>query len=88
MRSSTGMVFGTGGVLALTALVIGLTVNAPTAKRLGELMAAIQARGGPPSPEQAAAMRALQSRLGNALRAVTLLLVLATAAMAVARYVP
>jgi hypothetical protein len=86
MRSSTGMAFGTGGVLAIIAIVIGLTINMPTAKRLGALMAAVQAGGGPPTPDQVAAMRALQGHLGNALRAVSVLLILATSAMAVARY--
>ena len=88
MRSSTGMAFGTGGVLAIVAIVIGLTINMPTAQRLSALMAEIQGRGAPPTPEQTAAMRALQGRLGNALRFVAVLLVLATSAMAVARYLP
>lgn len=87
LGSRAGMVFGTGGVFALIAIFIGLTVNLPTAKRLGTLMVAIQASGGPPSPEQTAALRALQARLGSALRAVASLLVLATAAMSIARYV-
>ena len=86
MGSPTGMVFGTGAVFAILAIVIGLTVNMPTAKRLGELMASIQASGSPPSPEQRGALQALQARLGSAIRAVATLLVLATAAMAVARY--
>ena len=68
------------------ALVIGLTVNSPTAKRLGALTASIQAQGAPPSPEQSAQMRQLQARLGTAGRIVMVLLVLATAAMATARY--
>ena len=84
MSSVPGMTFGTGGLLAIVALVIGLTVNAPTAKRLGALAAAAQ--GAPPSPEQSAQMQQLQARLGAAARIVMVLLVLATAAMATARY--
>jgi hypothetical protein len=80
------MTFGTGGLLAIVALVIGLMVNAPTAKRLGALAAAVQTQGAPPSPEQSAQMQQLQARLGAAGRMVALLLVLATAAMATARY--
>ncbi|HEU5219312.1 MAG TPA: hypothetical protein VFU23_11665 [Gemmatimonadales bacterium] len=87
LGSPTGMVFGTGGLLAILAVVIGAVVNSPTAKRLGALGAELQARGGPPTPEQAALMQQLQRRLGLALRLVATLLVLATAAMAVARYV-
>jgi uncharacterized membrane protein len=87
MRTGTGMTFGTGGLLAIAALVVGLTVNRPTATQLGELAGAIHAKGGPPSPEQAAEMQRLQTRLGTALRVVATLLVLATAAMALARYI-
>jgi len=86
MSSVPGMAFGTGGLLAIVALVIGLVVNAPTAKRLGALAAAVQTQGAPPSPEQSAQMQQLQARLGAAGRIVMVLLVLATAAMATARY--
>ena len=87
MASPTGRVYGAGGVFAILAILIGVTVNMPTAKRLGALMASIQASGGPPSPEQQGVLQALQARLGTAVRVVAALLVLATAAMAVARYV-
>ena len=87
MRSSTGVVFGVGGAFTVIAILIGFAISMPTAKRLGTLLAAIQPGEGPPSPDQAAELRALQARLGNALRAVATLLVLATSAMAVARYV-
>jgi hypothetical protein len=86
MRSVTGMTFGFGAVMAIAAVVVGLMVNAPTANRIGALGGAIMAGGGKPSPEQAAEMKQLQSRLGGALKAVTALLMLATAAMATARY--
>ena len=87
MASPTARVFGAGGLFAILAIVIGVTVNMPTAMRLSALMASIQASGGPPSPEQRAMQQALQARLGVAVRVVAALLVLATAAMAVARYV-
>jgi uncharacterized membrane protein len=87
MRSSTGMVFGTGGLLAIIALAIGATVNAPAGKRMAALAAEIQAQKGPPSPAQASEMQRLQGRIGLALRVVTVLLLLAVAAMALARYI-
>jgi len=87
MSSGTGMTFGTGGLLAIIAFTVGVTVNAPTAKQFGALAASVQAKGGPPSPEQAAELQRLQGRLGMALKVVAALLVLATAAMALARYV-
>ena len=86
MASPTGRVYGAGGVLAVLAILIGVTINMPTAKRLGDLMTSIQASGSPPSPEQRAMVQILQARLGKAVRAVAALLVLATAAMALARY--
>ena len=87
MRSGTGTTFALGALFALIAFTVGVTVNAPTAQRMGALGGAIAAQGRPPSPEQAAEMAALQARLGVALRVVAGLLVLATAAMALARYV-
>ena len=87
MSTGTGMTFGTGGLLAIAALVVGLLVNRPTAEQLGALGGAIHAKGGPPTPEQAAEMQRLQTRLGTALRVVATLLALATAAMALARYI-
>jgi uncharacterized membrane protein len=86
MASPTGIVFGVGGLLAITALVIGVSVNAPTAQRLAAVSGKIQAQGGPPTPEQEAEVRRLQKRLGVVLPLVTALLVLATVAMALARY--
>ena len=87
MRSGSGMTFGLGAVLAVTAFTIGLTVNAPTAQRMGALAGAIAGQGRPPSPEQDAEMGKLQQKLGVALRIVAALLFLATGAMAIARYV-
>jgi uncharacterized membrane protein len=87
MSTATGMTFGTGGLLAIIAIGIGMTVNTPTAKKLAALAAAIQAKGGPPAPEQAAELQRLQNRLGTALQTVSVLLVLATSAMALARYI-
>jgi uncharacterized membrane protein len=85
-RSPTGMVFGTGGLLAIIALIIGATVNAPAGKRMSALAAEIQAQKAPPTPVQASELQRLQGRIGLALRVVTVLLLLAVAAMAVARY--
>jgi uncharacterized membrane protein len=87
MGTPTAMVFGFGGLLAILALVIGLTVNAPTAQRLAALSGKIQAQGSPPTPEQVAEVQRLQKRLGVVLPLITALVVLATVAMALARYV-
>ena len=86
MGSGPGMVFGIGAALAIAAFVVGVTVNLPTSKRIAELGSAIQSKGGPPDAAQADLLQRLQKRMGAAVRIVMLLLVLATAAMAVARY--
>jgi len=87
LSSGTGMTFGLGAVFAILVLVIGSTVNSPTAKRITALGGQIRAGGGAPSAEQAAQMERLQRRLANALRLTAVLLLLAAAAMSVARYV-
>ncbi len=81
------MTFSAGGLLALIAGIVGVLVNAPTAGRLGALAGAMRA-GNPPTPEQLQEVQRLQARLDTAGRLTAVLLVLATAAMAVARYVP
>jgi hypothetical protein len=65
-----------------------MAVNAPTANKIGAINQAAAKRGGPPTPEEAALLARLQARLGVVTQIVAFLLVLATAAMAVARYVP
>ena len=82
-----GVVYGACALLALVAVAIGLSVNAPTAKHLSALAASVQAAGGPPSPEQQAQLGRLQARLAGATRFAAVILVLAGADMAVARYV-
>jgi uncharacterized membrane protein len=88
MHTGTGMTFGTGAVLAIIAALIGVFGNTPTAKRLSALGASIQSGGRSPTAEQAASMAMLQARLARLSYAAGTLLLLATAAMAVARYVP
>ncbi len=88
LASGPGRTFGLGAVFAIVTLVIGMSVNAPTASKLSALGASIAASGGPPSAEQAAEMQRLQVRLGKAAVAAAVLLLCAASAMAVARYVP
>jgi uncharacterized membrane protein len=88
LGSGPGRVFGLGGTLAVLAAILGAAVNFPTARRLTALAARVQGSGRPPAPEETAEMRRLQARLGRATMVAAVLLVLATLAMAVARYVP
>jgi hypothetical protein len=84
--SGPGRTFGLGAVLALVAIVIGMAVNSRAAKQLGDLAARLQAAGRPPSPDEAVTMQRLQDRLAKGAVLAAILLLLATAAMAAARY--
>ncbi|MGH7497637.1 MAG: hypothetical protein ACREL3_02165 [Gemmatimonadales bacterium] len=88
MHSGQGTVFGIGGVLAIVAAIFGMIFTSPNAKRMGALAAEMKGAGRPPTPEQVAEMQRLQERIGRFTTIVMVLVVLATAAMAVARYVP
>jgi uncharacterized membrane protein len=88
LASGPGRVYGLGAVCALLAVGVGMAVNSPAARRLGELGARVQAAGRPPTPDEIAAMRRLQARLEGGAIGAAVLLVLAAVAMAVARYVP
>ena len=86
LHSATGMTLGFGAVMALTAFTIGMTVARPSMLRA---MALGQAAAQAPAAEREAKLasaQALRIRGAAASRLVALLLVLAVAAMAVARY--
>ncbi|MBI4502022.1 MAG: hypothetical protein HY700_12790 [Gemmatimonadetes bacterium] len=87
MRSGPGSVFSMGGGLAILAVILGMSINLPASKRLGAITAALQARGGAPTGDETAQLQRLQARIGATTMTVALLVVLATAAMAAARYV-
>lgn len=87
MHLPSSQVFSAGGTLAILALIIGMIMNPPAVKRMSAIAAAVQARGGPPTPEEAAQLEALQGRLRTGTIIVATLLFAAVTAMAVARYV-
>jgi uncharacterized membrane protein len=86
MKTGMGRTIGAGAACAILAMIVGMIVNPPAVKRIGQIAAAAAQRGGPPSPEEAAEMQRLQKRMGSANVFVSILLTLAVAAMAVARY--
>lgn len=88
MKSGPARTFGAGGVLAIIVAIMGMAINAPTAKKLGAISEAVRASGGPPSPAQAAEVARLQGRLAGAMKMAAVLVIAAAALMAVARYVP
>jgi len=88
MRSGMGRTLGIGGGLAILALVLGMSVGMPTNSKMARISGAAQQRGGPPSAQEAVELERLQARSSLTAVIASVLLFLATAAMAVARYVP
>jgi uncharacterized membrane protein len=86
-RSRTGMAYGIGGVLALLAFAIGVGIMRPAMQRVGGIMAqASQTTDAAQRESLLAPLPELRRRSMLAGRWVALLLGLATALMAVARY--
>jgi len=75
-----------GMVSALLALGIGGSITRPTVRRMLALGAEVAASGGPPTPEVAARIGAMQRRLKVAARVGLGFLLFAVVAMSVARY--
>lgn len=71
-----------GAVAAIAALLIGITMQRPTAKKVQELGATLASGAGPPTPEQGAQMQSLQSKMAGYGNAIALLFVVALAGMA------
>jgi uncharacterized membrane protein len=86
LSSGAGLGWSVGGTLAIIAALLGHFVNAPAARRYGQLAAEAQAAGGPPSGATVAEMQRLQLRLLSATQLAAALLVVAAAAMGAARY--
>lgn len=84
--SRTGIVLGIGAVAAIIAGGIGGSVVFRAGNKMMEVGGKIQASGGPPTDEQQGQMQALQARTVSAFRIIAILLVIAVAAMASARY--
>ena len=86
LGSGQARVFGLGGLLAIVAAAVGMGVSAPSGRRIATLMS--QAAGRAPTAAEAEEMQRLQAKMAAAARFVSVLVLLATLAMAVARYVP
>ena len=80
-----GIVLTLGGLMAIIAMVMAYALQKPAAKRLGVLGQEIQATGGPPTPEQMAAVQAQQNKLSRGALWTAILLGLAVAGMALSR---
>ena len=87
MGSRQGIGFSTGGLAAILAFVIGATVVRPTGNRMAAIARdALQVPDGPARAAKLAALAPMRETIRTSARAVAALVVLAAAAMAVARY--
>lgn len=85
-RSNTGIILGVGALAAIIAAGIGTGYSGKIGKQMLALGEAMQASGGPPTDAQKAEMGVLQGKMQSAFRMVAILLLIAVAAMASARY--
>lgn len=82
-----GKTLTVGALLAIVGLGVAGSVTRPTIRRLVSVGKGVAESGGPPTPETAARIGALQRRLVVAERASFTLVLLAVVAMSSARYI-
>jgi len=85
MGSVPGMMYGTGSVTALIALLLGLGIVRPSMLEAAALSQEAPAEG-PGRAEALARAQALRARAGGVGKVISLLLVITAITMAVARY--
>lgn len=85
--SGMGITLSIGGLAGLIALLFGGLVVGRAAGQASKILRTVEGSGGQPSPEQGAALAALQAKIGWGSRIVLPILIIAAIAMAVARYV-
>lgn len=86
ITSGPGIGFTIGAVAALGAFLMGLIQIKPTVDKMSALGAQIQSAGGPPQPEQLATMEALTTKFRALGQRDLVLILIAAATMATARY--
>ena len=86
VSSTFGATLTIGMVCAITAMAIGGSVTRPSVRRMLALGRQVAESGAPPTPEVAAELGAIQTRLKVAARISLALLIVAVVCMASARY--
>jgi hypothetical protein len=77
-----GLVLSLGALAGVGAFVVGVFVQKPTAEKLGALAAQVAAAGKAPTPEQAAQLQALRTRLAKVAKVTSWHLIVAVVLMA------
>ncbi len=86
IASGTGLVFTLGGLLGIAAMLVGFLVSRPAAVGLSSVGQEIQRGGKPPTQEQMGQIAKFQAALTQGALWTAILVSLALAAMATARY--
>ena len=86
MRSGPGMAFGTGGVLAILAFLVGIVIMRPLMMKMAGLGPGIAQAAGGERDALVGQMNALRERIGFLGNIVNVMLVCAALAMGVAQY--
>lgn len=87
MSSRMGMTFGLGGALALGAFAFGITIVMPSMRRVATLTPTLGSLSETERGARMAEIQRLRKRGAAFARGVSIVLLLAAAAMSVARYV-
>jgi uncharacterized membrane protein len=87
MRTSSGKLFMWGALVAIVGFVWGMVMASRLAKRMTARTAALAAAGRPPTAEEQAEIRQGFARLSFHTRGAAIVLVIAAAMMAFARYI-
>ena len=87
LSTKNGKVLTTGGVLAIIAFLIGMTVNRPATVKIAKIGKAVASAGGPPTHAQLAELTMLGKRLSTASRIIAYLLIFTIVGMSIFRYV-
>jgi uncharacterized membrane protein len=86
MSLTSSIVLTIGALAGLAAAGHGLFVIAPLGRQISALGNAMASAGGPPTPEQASSMQALQAKMARNVPIISGLMIVAVIGMASARY--
>jgi uncharacterized membrane protein len=86
VSSRFGFALTIGGLLAIAGMAVGASIVRPSLEGAVSLGVKIAETGQPPSPEDAARLQALRTRARTASQTVWVLVLIAAALMATARY--
>lgn len=86
VTSPQGLALGTGAVVTILAVILGIALNVPVRGKMVALRKDLETQGGASDAAAAAQLARLQVRLERGAQVVALLLLVAVGAMAVARY--